>query len=66
MFTAAGAVARKTRKGRTSTVRPSTNLLISSGVEDSIAAVRLQRLMPLGLIGPRADLISSLIWGEPA
>ena len=64
MFTAAGAVARKTRKGRTATVRPSTNLLISSDTDHSIAAVRLQRLMPYGVIGSRADLLSRLIWGE--
>jgi len=66
MFTAAGAVARKTRKGRTATVRPSTNLLISSRAEDSIVALRLQRLMPHGVAGVRAGLLATMIWGEPA
>lgn len=64
MFTAARAVAPKTRKGRTGTVRPSTNLLNSSAIIDSTEALRVQRLRLLGIIGQRAALIASLAWGD--
>lgn len=30
---------------------------------DSTGTLRLQRLLPLGIIGPRADLLAQLIWG---
>lgn len=64
MFTAARAsVALETRKGRTATVRPSTNLLISSMDKDSTTTLRLQRLRPLGIVGAQADLLAQLIWG---
>jgi hypothetical protein len=41
-------------------------LLNNSIAEDSTVALRLQRLMPFGVIGMRADLLASLIWGEAA
>jgi hypothetical protein len=67
MFTAAaGTVAPKTRKGRTATVRPSTKLLISSVTDDSTEALRLQRLRLAGIIGMRAQVLASLVWGEAA
>lgn len=63
---AAGGVAPKTRKGRTATVRPSTNLLISSVSSHNIQAMRKQRLSKCGIYDNRADLIASLIWGDAA
>jgi hypothetical protein len=64
MLTTAGGVALKTRKGRTATVRPSTNLLTNSGIGNSTRELRLQRLGPLGIAGLRADLIAGFAWGE--
>jgi len=66
MFTAAAASGRKTRKGRTATVRPSTKMLISSINDDSTEALRLQRLRLLGILGRRAELLAELAWGEAA
>jgi len=66
MFTAtSGSVAPKTRKGRTATVQPSTNLLISSVASNTIQSIRKQRLSAFGIYDIRADLIASLVWGEP-
>ena len=65
MFTAAAASGRKTRKGRTATVQPSTNLLISSVASNTIQSIRKQRLSAFGIYDIRADLIASLVWGEP-
>ncbi len=64
MLSTAGCVALKTRKGRTGTVRPFTNLLSSSGNVDSTDALRHQRLRLLGIIGHRAELIAGMAWGE--
>jgi hypothetical protein len=64
MLSTAGCVALETRKGRTATVRPSTDLLSSSGIIDSTEALRLQRLRLLGILGRRAELIAGLAWGE--
>ena len=64
MLSTAGCVALKTRKGRTATVRPSTNLLSSSRSVDSTEALRLQRLRLIGIIGQRAELIAGMAWGE--
>ena len=66
MFTAAAASGREARKGRTATVRPSTNLLNSSTNGNSTEALRLQRLRLLGIIGQRAELLAELAWGEAA
>ena len=67
MFTvAAGSVAPKTRKGRTATVQPSTTLLISSGASNTTQSIRKQRLSMFGIYDLRADLIASLVLGEPA
>ena len=66
MLRTAGSVTPKARKGRTATVRPSTNLLNSSGINDSTEALRLQRLRLVGIIGMRAQMLASLVWGEAA
>lgn len=63
MLTTAGCVARKTRKGRTGKVRPSTNLL-TNGSANSTCELRLQRLGELGIARYRADLIANFAWGE--
>jgi hypothetical protein len=64
MLAAAGSVTPKTRKGRTATVRPSTNLLIISVLADSIRTAQVQRLATLcGITGRRAELIASFVWG---
>jgi hypothetical protein len=40
-------------------------VLINSVIDDSTTAARLQRLTALcGVVGPRAELIASLIWPE--
>lgn len=63
MFSSAtGAVAPKTRKGRTATVQPSTNFINSNADTDNITALRLQRLRLLGIIGFRAEMLADLAW----
>lgn len=52
------------RKGRTATVQPLQNSHNISNTADSKAALRLQRLSVLGIIGTRAILIAGLAW-EP-
>ena len=63
---AAGCVTPKTRKGRTATVRPLTNMLINSKAKDSTEALRLQRLRLVGIVGMRAELLAQLAWGDAA
>lgn len=64
MLITTGSAPFKARKGRTATVRPSTNLLINSSAEDNSEAVRLQRLLRYGIVGDRAKLIADAVWGE--
>jgi hypothetical protein len=67
MLTAPRAVAPKTRKGRTATVRPSAILLTSNADLDSTTAFRIQRLTSsCGLVKQRANLLAALIWGDEA
>jgi hypothetical protein len=66
MFNTAGSVTPKTRKGRTATVQPSTNLLNNGANRNSIDTLRVQRLRLLGVIGARAELLARLAWGEAA
>jgi hypothetical protein len=66
MLTAPRAVAPKTRKGRTATVRPSTNFISSNSQANTIDALRKQRLRIIGIYDYRADLIASLAWGDAA
>lgn len=63
MQATARAVAPETKKGRTG-IRPSTNLLSNSVVANSTENLRLQRLLLVGIIGRRAELIAGLAWGE--
>jgi hypothetical protein len=63
---AAGSVAPKTRKGRTATVRPSTNFINSNSQANTIDAMRKQRLRVMGIYDYRSDLIASLAWGDAA
>jgi len=58
--------APETRKGRTATVRPSTNLLNNDSDNDTATTLRLQRLRLIGIIGNRADLLATLAWGKAA
>jgi len=52
------------RKGRASDTRPFPSSYQNFGTDiDSIAAIRRQRLAPLGLSKMRADLVASLAWG---
>lgn len=48
------------RSGKT--VRGTTNYINNSKTADSTAALRLQRLRLLGIIGRRAELIASIAW----
>lgn len=66
MFNTAGSVTPKTRKGRTATVQPSTNLLNNGTNRNSTEALRVQRLRLFGVIGARAELLAQLAWGEAA
>lgn len=65
MLATSGRVARKTRKGRTATVRPSTKLLASNDRADNTPSLRLQRLSQLGVFGSTAAVLAVLAWGEP-
>lgn len=56
----------RTRKGRTATVRPSTNFISSNSQANIIDAMRKQRLCVIGIYDYRADLIASLAWGDAA
>lgn len=38
----------------------------NSEADDTPTALRLQRLKLLGIIGQRADMLASLVWGEAA
>lgn len=54
---------RKTWQGP----RGTTNYISNSSNVDSTSLIRLQRLSAIcGIVGARAELISSLIWGEAA
>jgi hypothetical protein len=54
---------RKTWQGP----RGTTNYISSNNTANSISYFRLQRLSALyGVMGLRAELISSLVWGEAA
>lgn len=46
--------------------RGTTNYLSSNDAVDTTAALRLQRLRLLGIIGQRADVLAALAWGEAA
>lgn len=50
------------RKGRTATVQPLQNSHNISTTADSKAALRLQRLSVIGVVGLRANLIAGLAW----
>jgi hypothetical protein len=63
LITTGGAL--ETRKGRTSTVRPS-QMLIHGSDDDSASMLRLQRLRLIGIIGERAKTLSQMVWGEAA
>jgi len=63
MLTSTGSVGPETRKGRTATVRPFTNLLTSNRDRNGISAFRRQCLAGLGVTGPRADVIAGMAWG---
>lgn len=66
MFMAARAVALKT-KGRTAGHgAPLIDLLNSSEQNDSTSALRLQRLGCIGIGGQRANVLSTIIWGDVA
>lgn len=57
----------KTRKGRTATVRPSTNIVIHGTDDDNLNWQRVQRLASLfGLTNARAKIIADLAWGGAA
>lgn len=58
----AGAPQPNKRKGRTATVQPLQNFHHVSKIVDSAAALRLQRLSAIGIIGSRANLIATLVW----
>jgi hypothetical protein len=64
MATAARASGPKTRKAGTATVPTPAIFFSSNDTSDTASAIRLQRLLPLGIIGFRADLIAQLAWGE--
>jgi hypothetical protein len=49
---------RKTWQGP----RGTTKYISSNANEDNTTALRLQRLKLLGIIGQRADVLSSMIW----
>ena len=63
MLTSTGSVGPETRKGRTATVRPLTNLLTSNDPGNGISTFRRQCLVRMGLSRSRADLIAGMAWG---
>lgn len=66
MFTAAATSGRKTRKGRTATVQPSTNFINSNRQANTIETMRKQRLSVMGIYDYHADVLASLVWGDAA
>lgn len=64
MFMAARAVARKTKGRPAGHGAPLIEMLNSSKQNDSTNALRLQRLGCMGIVGPRARLVSQLAWTE--